>query len=78
LAGAAAKALIAAGYQVVDTKNAPSFGYKQTLILLYKGPVATASAVRDLLKVGVVRKAVSDQDLADVIVIIGKDYKAPK
>jgi hypothetical protein len=34
--------------------------------------------VRDLLKVGVVKKAVSEQNLADIIVIIGSDYVVPK
>ncbi len=75
IAGAAARALIGAGYQVVDTKNAPAFGRKDTLIILYRGQVSTAQRIKDTLKTGTITKAVSDQDLADVIVIIGKDYK---
>ncbi len=77
IAGVAARALIAAGYQVVDTKNAPSFGRKDTLIILYKGQDATAQRIKDILGGGTIQKAVSDQDLADVIVIIGTDYKPP-
>jgi hypothetical protein len=77
IAGSAAEQLIAGGFTVVDTKNASSFDYKKTLILLYRGSAADAARVHDLLGVGELRRATDSQGLADMIVVIGKDYKPP-
>ena len=77
IAGTAAEQLISGGFTVVDTKNANGFDYKKTLILLYRGSAADAARVHDLLGAGELRKAEDNQGLADIIVIIGQDYKPP-
>lgn len=77
VAGEAAKQLIAAGFSVVDTKNAPKFGYDKTLIVLYRGPASNAERVKKTLNAGEIRRASSAQNLTDIIVIVGKDYVPP-
>jgi hypothetical protein len=77
VAGEAAKQLIGTGFSVVDTKNSPSFGHKKTLIVLYRGPVSNAERVKQVLKTGQIQRAVSAQDLADIIVVVGSDYVPP-
>ncbi|MFA5844779.1 MAG: LytR C-terminal domain-containing protein [Coriobacteriia bacterium] len=77
IAGTAAQALIKAGYVVVDTKNADRFDYAKTLIVLQHTGAewpAKGAAVRKTLRVGTVTTQESDQDVADIIIIIGKDY----
>jgi hypothetical protein len=77
IAGEAAQQLIRAGFRVVDTKNADNFKYKQTQIVVQRGPETAGQQIAKTLGVGVVKSQPSDQDVADVIVIIGKDYKPP-
>jgi hypothetical protein len=77
IAGRAAQQLISGGFTIVDTKNANGFGYKKTLILLYRGSAADAARVHDLLGVGELKQADDDQGIADVIVVVGKDYRPP-
>lgn len=77
IAGEAAQQLIRAGFRVVDTKNADNFAYSTTQIVVQKGPKKRGSAVVQVLGVGTVTYESSAQDIADVIVIIGKDYKPP-
>jgi hypothetical protein len=78
IAGEAAQSLIRGGFRVVDTKNADNFGYKQTQIVVQNGDMTAGERVRSVLKVGRVINQPSDQNVAGVIVIIGKDYKPPK
>lgn len=77
VAGEAAQQLIRNGLRVVDTKNANNFGYKQTIIVVQNGPVSQGNKIAAVLGVGTVREQPSEQDVADVIVIIGKDYTPP-
>lgn len=74
IAGEAAQELIGAGMRVVDTKNADRFDYGQTLIVVQNGDTAAGERVREVLRVGEVIDQPSDQDVADIIVIIGQDY----
>ncbi len=76
-AGEAAQQLIRAGFRVVDTKNADNFKYAKTQIIVQRGDAAQGNAVAKTLGVGQVSSQPSDQDVAEVIVIIGKDYKPP-
>ncbi|MDH4139778.1 MAG: LytR C-terminal domain-containing protein [Coriobacteriia bacterium] len=78
IAGTAGQVLIREGYRVVDTKNADSFDYEVTQIVVQHGDESTGGGVRDVLGVGEVVMQPSDQEVADVIVIVGKDYKPPK
>jgi len=77
IAGVAAQALIRNGLRVVDTKNADNFNYKQTQIVVQNGDESAGATVRRVLGAGTVLDRPTDQDVADVIVIIGKDYKPP-
>jgi hypothetical protein len=74
VAGDAASKLINRGYHVVDSKNADSFNYAKTLILLYHAEKADGEAIQKILGVGQLMKKDLPQDIADVSVVIGKDY----
>ncbi|MBE0475544.1 MAG: LytR C-terminal domain-containing protein [Coriobacteriia bacterium] len=78
IAGHAARQLIRGGYRVVDTKNADRFGYAETLIIVQHPGEVDPEGVRKTLGVGKVVSQPSDQRIADVIVIIGKDYAPPQ
>lgn len=77
IAGEAAQQLIRGGFRVVDTKNADKFTYKTTQIVVQNGDMTAGDQVRNVLKVGKVVNQPGEQDVADVIVIIGTDYKPP-
>ncbi len=75
IAGVAAQQLIRAQIRVVDTQNADRFDYAETQIVVRRGDKATGEKVRKALGVGKVTVDPSDQDVTDVVVIVGKDYK---
>jgi hypothetical protein len=77
IAGVAAQQLIRAGFRVVDTKNADRFDYAKTQIVVQRGDPQAGERIRTVLGVGEVIEAPADQDVADAIVLIGKDYKPP-
>jgi hypothetical protein len=77
LAGLAAQQLIRTGFRVVNSGNAQNFDYKTTQILLYHGTQADAEAVRNALGVGQITVQSAPQELTDMIVIIGLDYRPP-
>lgn len=75
IAGVAAQKLIRSGLRVIDTKNADTFNYKKTSIVVKRGDISRGEKVREALGVGTVAVDISTADVTDVIVIIGKDYK---
>lgn len=77
IAGAAAQQLITAGLRVVDTRNADRFDYDTTMVVVQSGSPEQGEQVRAALGVGEVVDQPSDQDVADVVVIIGRDYVPP-
>ncbi len=77
IAGEAAQQLIAAGMRVVDTKNADRFDYDTSMVIVQSGDAEHGEQVRAALGVGEVLDQPSEQDVADVIVIIGRDYVPP-
>ncbi|MDZ4063235.1 MAG: LytR C-terminal domain-containing protein, partial [Coriobacteriia bacterium] len=77
VAGKAAQQLIRNGVRVVDTKNTDRFDYKKTQVIVQNGDGALGEEIKRVLGVGVVTVQPADQKVADVIVIIGKDYKPP-
>jgi hypothetical protein len=77
VAGKAAQQLIREGFRVVDSRNADRFDYETTRILLYHGTEADAQQVRESIGVGDILVESAPQDIADVIVIVGSDYKPP-
>jgi len=74
IAGEAARQLIQEGFRVVETRNADSFDHETTLIYLYHGELIDAERVREVIGVGEVLEQEANQDVADIIVIIGEDY----
>ena len=78
IAGTAAQELIRHGFRVVETRNADNFDYEDTLVFLYHGDEADAELVRDTLGTGRISRQRASQEVADVIVIIGKDYSPPE
>jgi type IV secretory pathway TrbD component len=77
LAGLASQQLIRAGLRVVDSGNADNFKHQTTLILVYHGTEADAQAVKNAIGVGQILVQSASQDLTDMIVIIGTDYRPP-
>lgn len=77
IAGEAAQQMIAAGMRVVDTKNADRFDYDTTMVVVQDGDLEQGEQVKAALGVGEVVDKPSEQDVADVIVIIGRDYVPP-
>ncbi len=76
-AGQAAQQLIRGGFRVVDTKNADAFDYDVTQIVVQRGDVSRADGVRKVLGVGEVVSQPADQEVADIIIIIGSDWESP-
>jgi hypothetical protein len=77
IAGEAAQQLIRNGFRVVDTKNADNFTYATTKIVVQRGDRAQGDTIARVLGVGTVEVQPSEQNVTDVIVIVGKDYKPP-
>ena len=77
IAGEAAQQLIRGGFRVIDTKNADNFNYAETKIVVQRGDVKRGEEIAKILGVGTVEQQPSEQDVADVIVVVGKDYKPP-
>jgi hypothetical protein len=75
IAGQAAQELIRAGFRVVDTKNADKFNYPQTTIVVQHGPVAAGEQAAKVLGVGTVVNKPTEQSVADIVIIVGKDYQ---
>ena len=73
--GDAAERLININCKVVETDNANNFDYDKTQIITYKGSNKWANKIRDTLGAGVILRKHIPQDLADVTVVIGKDYQ---
>lgn len=77
IAGKVAEKLIKSGYKIVDTRNARNFNYNKTQILVYKKKgQEEATNIKELLGMGVILKRSIPQDVADLAVIVGKDYFA--
>ena len=74
IAGEAATQLIRAGFRVIDTKNADKFDYKNTLVIVQRGPAERGAAVAKALGVGTVSEKRTDQDVSDIVVLIGHDF----
>lgn len=74
IAGDVAGTLIGRGYQVVDSKNADSFNYSKTLIILYHASKREGLALKKILGTGVIMTKDIPQDIADVSIVVGKDY----
>lgn len=72
--------LLPAGFRVVGTGNAPTFDHEKTVVLVFDSAdedVELGQRVAEVLGVSddAVQLSDIDQTVADVIVIIGRDYK---
>lgn len=74
IAGEVADKLINMGYQVVGTKNADNFSYEETQILVYGEHNEVSTNIQKTLGVGIIVNRSITQDLADIVVVVGKDY----
>jgi hypothetical protein len=79
LAGAACQRLVAAGFRVVGSGNADNFNFRTSKVLVFSSSVSSAELggrVARALGVSANDVAVSPQpqNVADVIVILGKDF----
>jgi hypothetical protein len=77
LAGVASQELIRAGFRIAGSGNAERFDYTETEIHLFHGTQAEAEAVRTALGVGRIIVESAPQNLTDMIVIVGADYRPP-
>lgn len=80
LVGPACQRLVAAGFSVVGSGNANSFDFTQSKVLVFDNSVAAAelgNKVAQTLRLSTNDVAVSreGQNVADVIVILGKDFR---
>jgi anionic cell wall polymer biosynthesis LytR-Cps2A-Psr (LCP) family protein len=80
LAVTACSRLVKAGYAFAGSGNAPTFGYLTSKVLVFDHSVASAelgNSVASALRLPESDVAVSStgQNVADVLVILGKDYK---
>lgn len=76
---AVAQRLVPAGFWVVDSGNARSFGFTRTKIIVYTDDAETMAAAqkaRRLLGVGEIELSRSPHISIDVTVVIGKDFRA--
>lgn len=67
-----------AGIRVAEAKNADSFNYKNTRIIIYTtkpGIENIANDLKDFIGVGEVIKSTGNSGNADITVILGSDYK---
>lgn len=78
IAGVAAKVLIRDGYQVIDTTNASAFTVGRTRIVVYHATDAAALQIQKVIGNGRIVRGKEAQDVVDVIIVIGKDFKPPK
>lgn len=71
----AADGLLGKGYKIVDIKNADNFNYAVTQIVVYNDKKSEdAWEIRKVLDRGVIKSKNTPQDVADVVIILGKDY----
>jgi len=80
LVGTACSRLVHAGYVFAGSGNAVNFGFKTSKVLVFSNTVAAATLGNDVahaLRLPETDVAVSPQgqNVADVVVILGKDYK---
>jgi len=67
--------LTANGFMVSDVKNASSFNYNKTQIVVYKEEfIEKGRTIQQILGVGDVATRLVTQDVAEIAIIVGKDY----
>jgi len=65
------------GFMVTDVKNASNFSYTKTQIVVYKEEYKErAKTIQQILGVGTVATHLISQDVAEIAIIVGKDFKS--
>jgi anionic cell wall polymer biosynthesis LytR-Cps2A-Psr (LCP) family protein len=80
LVASACEKLVNAGYGFAGSGNAPHFGFKASKVLVFDRSVPSAELANNVARVLAlplhdVKSSVAGQNVADVLVILGKDYK---
>jgi hypothetical protein len=70
-----ARLLRSHGLDVVDYRNAPSFDYRETIVIDRTGDMGPALNVGRLLRVGNIIQQIPETPLVDVVVVIGSDHE---
>jgi len=73
-----AEALVGNGFKIEVSSNARSFDYRRTLIIVYdddEDSLALAEQAKGLLGVGEVQIQVQQQDIVDLTIVVGKDFR---
>lgn len=72
----AADNLLGKGFRIVDIKNADNFNYQQTQLIIYnEKKLPAAEKVKKLLGYGNINTKNTPQDVVDVVIILGQDFK---
>jgi len=72
----AADNLLGKGFSIVDIKNADNFNYQQTQLIIYnEKKLSAANKVKKLLGFGNISTKNTPQDVVDIVIILGKDFK---
>ena len=79
LVGSACDRLLPAGYGFAGSGNAPNFNYAASQIIVFSDSVAAARVGNDIARLlklpeGDVVASSQGQNVADVVVILGRDY----
>jgi hypothetical protein len=64
-------------FQIVNSANADNFNHPDTVIIIYsndKESVSAAEEIKNELEVGRIETHPKNQDVADITVVVGKDY----
>lgn len=72
----AARHLREHGLDVVDFRNADSFGYSESMVVDRTGDLASAAGVARLIGTANVIQQIPETPLVDVVVIVGADYES--
>lgn len=78
VANEVARLMIENGYKVIDVKNADNFDYTETELIIYSiksADMVKANKVKSILSVGKIILNNLPQDVADMTIIIGKDFQ---
>jgi anionic cell wall polymer biosynthesis LytR-Cps2A-Psr (LCP) family protein len=64
-------------FQIVNSANADNFDHPETVIIIYsndKNAISAAEKIKNELEVGRIESHPKIQDIADITIIVGKDY----
>lgn len=63
------------GYDVVDFRNADSFGYRETIVIDRAGDLDSAVEIARILKTANIIQQIQERPFVDVEIIVGRNYE---